>query len=252
MAFRFTPKQVATQSLLLNNYVTGPQWYVDLIKSIAYTTRRLSPKQEACLDKLIANVSNTTVQVQMTQAQPVVQQVQNHTALFDFLRAATKHLQRPHVWIPLDPNKPITQSCDVIKVTYKPSKQVWNTVDPEHLDLVVRLHGNENSFVGSVDDKGVVKFRTYHWIFRKNQVTFDTIINTLNTLASDPVTHTSKWGKLLSRCCYCWLPLSTPESLAVGYGNICAAHFGLPWGKGVGVLTQTQALANVAHDMVNP
>lgn len=32
------------------------------------------------------------------------------------------------------------------------------------------------------------------------------------------------------QCFYCGRDLDTPESLAVGYGPVCAAHLGLPWG----------------------
>lgn len=232
----YTHKQVMVQSLLLNNMVTGAQWYVDMVKNIAYWNGKLSQKQQDVIDRLIAKAINQPVANQ----QPA-HQVQNPTALFCFLQAATNHLQRPHVWIPLDPNKPITQSCDVIKVTL--NKQT------KRLDLVVRVRGNENTYVGSVDTNGVATLLERKWLFKNNLVDVATILNTLNLLASDPVGNTSKWGKLLSRCCYCWLPLSTPESLAVGYGPDCAAHYHLPWGKGAGVLTQTQALANVAHTM---
>ena len=33
-----------------------------------------------------------------------------------------------------------------------------------------------------------------------------------------------------SQCFYCGRDLDTPESLAVGYGPVCAAKLGLPWG----------------------
>lgn len=248
-AVRYTQKQVMVQSLLLNHFVTGNTWYVDLVKSIAYYGRPLSAKQEAVLDKLIANVTNGSIQPATAPAP--LPTLTNHAALFDFLRAATKHLQRPHVWIPLDLSKPITKSCDVIKVTFKPATPAlsYRSASPEQLDLVVRVQGNQNTYAGHIDASGVIHIRDRIWVFRKGHTTVDIILNTLGVLASDPATNTSKWGKLLSRCCYCWLPLSTPESLFAGYGDVCAKHYGLPWGKGFGVLTQTQVLANAAHMM---
>lgn len=37
-------------------------------------------------------------------------------------------------------------------------------------------------------------------------------------------------GKELGRCCFCYRELSTKESLAAGYGPICAGKYGLEWG----------------------
>lgn len=38
------------------------------------------------------------------------------------------------------------------------------------------------------------------------------------------------FGAMTERCCFCAKAIDTPESVAVGYGPICAAKFGLPWG----------------------
>lgn len=38
------------------------------------------------------------------------------------------------------------------------------------------------------------------------------------------------FGKLVGRCCFCSHAIDTPESTAVGYGPVCAAKYGLPWG----------------------
>jgi hypothetical protein len=53
----------------------------------------------------------------------------------------------------------------------------------------------------------------------------------LSDFANDPEKVAQEYGKLTHNCCYCSLPLSTEESLSVGYGNICAKHYGLSWGK---------------------
>lgn len=37
-------------------------------------------------------------------------------------------------------------------------------------------------------------------------------------------------GKRSSHCCFCSTTITTNESLAVGYGPVCADRFGLPWG----------------------
>lgn len=38
------------------------------------------------------------------------------------------------------------------------------------------------------------------------------------------------FGSMTGHCCFCNTAIDTPESVAVGYGPICAGKFGLPWG----------------------
>jgi hypothetical protein len=38
-------------------------------------------------------------------------------------------------------------------------------------------------------------------------------------------------GKKKGSCCFCGLSLENKNSLAVGYGPICAGNYGLPWGE---------------------
>lgn len=40
----------------------------------------------------------------------------------------------------------------------------------------------------------------------------------------------ARFGEMFGCCVYCTRPLDTPESTAVGYGPVCAAKRGLPWG----------------------
>lgn len=48
--------------------------------------------------------------------------------------------------------------------------------------------------------------------------------------AADPVTVAARYGKLTNRCSFCSRELTDARSVAVGYGPVCADHFGLPWG----------------------
>jgi len=49
--------------------------------------------------------------------------------------------------------------------------------------------------------------------------------------AADPAGIAAAYGKRTGACCFCSRHLETDESLAVGYGPICADKFGLPWGE---------------------
>jgi hypothetical protein len=52
----------------------------------------------------------------------------------------------------------------------------------------------------------------------------------LRKLAADPAKVIAQHGIATGTCCYCGLALSTAESRTAGYGPICAAKHGLPWG----------------------
>jgi len=56
------------------------------------------------------------------------------------------------------------------------------------------------------------------------------IANRLSELARDPVRVAGEHGRLTGRCCFCNKTLDDERSTAVGYGPICAGHYGLPWG----------------------
>jgi Family of unknown function (DUF6011) len=53
----------------------------------------------------------------------------------------------------------------------------------------------------------------------------------LQQFAANPAAVASEHGRLTGRCCFCSLPLTDERSTAVGYGKICADHYGLPWGQ---------------------
>ena len=48
--------------------------------------------------------------------------------------------------------------------------------------------------------------------------------------SNDPAGVAAAYGQTSSRCCFCATEITTEESLAVGYGPICAGRYGLPWG----------------------
>lgn len=56
----------------------------------------------------------------------------------------------------------------------------------------------------------------------------------LTAFAADPVTGAKESAKLTGRCCFCHTALKRDESTDVGYGPICAARYGLPWGGPTG------------------
>lgn len=52
----------------------------------------------------------------------------------------------------------------------------------------------------------------------------------LNNWAADAEGMARAYGKLTGNCCFCNRELSDDRSLEVGYGKVCAGHYGLAWG----------------------
>ena len=53
----------------------------------------------------------------------------------------------------------------------------------------------------------------------------------LAKLADDPQGTIAEEGRKTGRCCYCKIELTDPVSVELGYGPICAKHYGLKHGK---------------------
>jgi hypothetical protein len=54
------------------------------------------------------------------------------------------------------------------------------------------------------------------------------LVSTLQAIAADPAKAASQYGALTGRCSFCNLTLTDEGSVEVGYGPVCAAHYGLP------------------------
>jgi len=54
------------------------------------------------------------------------------------------------------------------------------------------------------------------------------VIDLLTRLAADPVAVAVEYGKLTGNCSFCETQLTDPQSVALGYGPVCAKHWHLP------------------------
>jgi hypothetical protein len=68
----------------------------------------------------------------------------------------------------------------------------------------------------------------------------------LRQFACDPAGEAARYGRLHGVCCFCNKPLRDERSTSVGYGPVCADHFGLPWGATVAAPVAAQAPVAVA------
>lgn len=58
-----------------------------------------------------------------------------------------------------------------------------------------------------------------------------TVMAILKEFAADPEAVATAYGRLTGNCCFCGRKLEDERSTAVGYGPVCAAHFGMAWGR---------------------
>lgn len=80
----------------------------------------------------------------------------------------------------------------------------------------------ENTFFGRIDLEGNLR--------PSKAMTVD-VTALLEEMNRDPKAVATAYGLRTGSCCFCSRDLSTKESVAVGYGPICAEKYGLPWGE---------------------
>lgn len=59
----------------------------------------------------------------------------------------------------------------------------------------------------------------------------DGALDQLRRFAANPADVAAQHGRQTGACCFCARELTDARSVAVGYGPICADHYGLPWGE---------------------
>lgn len=57
------------------------------------------------------------------------------------------------------------------------------------------------------------------------------VVSFLSSLAENPAKFAAEYGVKSGCCCFCNKELTTVDSVAVGYGPVCAKTWSLPWGK---------------------
>jgi len=68
----------------------------------------------------------------------------------------------------------------------------------------------------------------------------------------DPASIGGSLGRMTGNCCFCGRDLRTRESVGVGYGPICAGHWGLPWGSTEQYDAAQAAIVRPEGDPVHP
>lgn len=115
-----------------------------------------------------------------------------------------------------------------------------NGLDPleNGIPVVLSLAGNRARVPGSVNITDGKPFGDNRWFGRimpdgsytPTYHTPDAVVDVLKAFAEDPALIGAITGQYTGRCAFCGRELTTKESVGAGYGPVCAAKFGLPWG----------------------
>ena len=104
--------------------------------------------------------------------------------------------------------------------------------------VVLKIAGERSKYVGSVmvTDGGPFGANVYYGNispegeFNPSSKITDEVTAILKMFAVDPAGTGAMIGKKFGHCCFCSRQLDSKESLAVGYGSVCADKYSLPWG----------------------
>jgi hypothetical protein len=201
----YSDEQIALQSLLDSGLI--PAWRVDFVQSISYATKP-SPKQMDWITKILNEV---LTDASLTQTSPAPSDAKAYDAIFAMFETAKKHLKWPKVTLAMKSG-----------LTVKLSVASSAAKHPGAISIIT-----DGAYCGRITPAAphalilTREGRNHETQLREFLAEFD----------KDPAGMATAYGKLTSKCAFCGLPLSTPESLAVGYGDTCAKHYGLPWGK---------------------
>ena len=83
-----------------------------------------------------------------------------------------------------------------------------------------------NKYFGHILPNGTLK-----WSYGTTIQETDLISHELELFAKMPTKYAKMYSSATGNCMFCAKTLTDPQSVAVGYGPICAAHFGLPHGE---------------------
>jgi hypothetical protein len=131
-------------------------------------------------------------------------------AIHKLFANASEHLKKPVIKL----------NHNGLQIALK--KQIKN---PENISVVSDT-GYPNKFYGTIKPSG-----QFHQKFGYSDQLIDKIKEALSSFAADPAGVAAQYGKMHGKCCFCNKGLSDEKSTSVGYGPICAQHYGLPWGS---------------------
>lgn len=184
-----------------------------------FHSRGLSQKQEYWVGELAKRA-----RANIDKAQRVVEEVKiDLSPIVALFRKASTNLKKPYVLVDCDNEDGDRLRLKLAGPASKYAGQVYVYLDGTF---------EERLWLGRVDPERCVYIPSRE---AQEQRLGDRITQVLVAFAADPVGSAVRYGRKVGACCFCSRQLNDPRSITVGYGPICAGHFGLPWGEVVEV-----------------
>jgi len=132
--------------------------------------------------------------------------------IYELFAVAAKALKRPKVRL-----QATTPSGEVVDFRILPNTSA--SKHPQSLSVVSSGSYEDRTWFGRIDPDGrLVEGKSMTPAIREVVLRF----------AANPVQVAAEYGKLLGACCFCSRTLEEEGSVEVGYGPVCAEHYGLP------------------------
>jgi len=164
----------------------------------------LTPNQEPWVSKLIARVTS----VNNTPAKTT--QLADFTGVINLFQTAKLHLKYPKIMLLLG-DAPV-----ILSLAGERSKA------PGMVNIAGEGQYPDRVWYGRVSPSGA--WEPSHSV---NDTQLESLSKLLSELAAKPYEVAANYGKLTGHCCFCGLKLSDTRSTGVGYGPVCADHYGL-------------------------
>lgn len=134
-----------------------------------------------------------------------------YPAIPALFQTAQAHLENPKIRLE-------TASGGTVVLTVASGKSKY----PGHIHVSDGGPYGNNRYYGRIEPQGV---------FHAGRELPEGVSLLLSLFAENPVAVAAAYGLKTGRCSFCGRDLSDPRSTTVGYGPICAGHYGLPWGE---------------------
>lgn len=156
-------------------------------------------------------------------AAPTVK-VGNLAGILELFDRARKHLKNPAIVLGIEGGR-------LIRITVAGDRAkhpgTLNVVDGDRQEWDPYAESSGREWYGRVHLDGSLDLkRTY-----RGTPLAARIEAKLVAFATAPAQVAAEHGRLTGRCCFCNRPLTDERSTAVGYGQTCAGHYGMPWGS---------------------
>jgi hypothetical protein len=181
---------------------------------VTVTKRDGTTSQVALGARVVGNLFRVALR-DNTQAQPQRATVGEMNGLLQLFDRAAEHLRNPAIVL----------GIPAIGTTLRITRAGQQAAQPGTLNVLDNVLTNPRNgrrrWYGRVTRAGV---------FEMAAGANPAMTPRLQELARDPVRVASEHGRLTGNCCFCNRSLEDERSTSVGYGPVCAGHYGLPWG----------------------